>query len=133
MRYKRKAIDTQQYSRPCLSSSGYLHFYNMKTKKTELLHRVIWEELNGPIPDGLTIDHINSNRVDNRIENLQLLTLKANVQRQIKGYAYLKQNGKYKASRGRKYVGTYGTKCGALMGAMMADLTERIRGVNYDS
>ena len=27
---------------------------------------------NGPVPEGLTIDHINRDRADNRIENLRL-------------------------------------------------------------
>jgi len=36
-------------------------------------HRVIWEKINGKIPAGHNIHHINGNRLDNRIENLQLV------------------------------------------------------------
>jgi hypothetical protein len=122
MRYKRKGIDTQQYSRPYVNSAGYITVYNRKTKKSEYLHRVIWETLNGPIPDGLTIDHINGKRNDNRIENLQLLTLKANIQRRIKGGASLRKNGRWQAKRGEKHCGFFGTKCGALMAARTANL-----------
>lgn len=39
-----------------------------------LIHRVIWNMFNGPIPDGMELDHINRNKRDNRIENLRLAT-----------------------------------------------------------
>ena len=37
-----------------------------------LLHRVVWIYHNGEIPEGMEIDHINQDRLDNRIENLRL-------------------------------------------------------------
>lgn len=45
---------------------------------TVMAHRAIWEAVNGPIPDGMEIDHINMIRDDNRIENLRLVTLREN-------------------------------------------------------
>ena len=41
--------------------------------KNHLRHRLVWEKYNGPIPDGLFIDHMNGVRGDDRIENLQLV------------------------------------------------------------
>ena len=49
-------------------------------------HRVIWEMHNGPIPEDMQVDHINGIRDDNRIENLQLLTLIENGVRKTVGY-----------------------------------------------
>jgi hypothetical protein len=42
-------------------------------------HRIIWEMHNGPIPEGIDIDHINGIRSDNRIENLRLATRSQNI------------------------------------------------------
>lgn len=43
-----------------------------------LCHRVVWEAVHGPIPDGLFINHINGVKHDNRIENLELVTASEN-------------------------------------------------------
>jgi hypothetical protein len=42
-------------------------------------HRLVWEAFNGKIPGALTINHKNGVRDDNRLENLELLTMSENV------------------------------------------------------
>lgn len=43
------------------------------------VHRVIYETFVGEIPEGYEIDHINTNKTDNRLENLQIVTHKENM------------------------------------------------------
>ncbi len=42
------------------------------------VHRVIWELTHGPIPNGMCIDHIDGDGINNRLENLRLTTLSGN-------------------------------------------------------
>ena len=43
-------------------------------KGRSYLHRDLWVAVHGPIPDGHEVDHKNGDPLDNRIENLQLLS-----------------------------------------------------------
>lgn len=46
--------------------------------KTVLVHRLVWETLNGKIPDGFEIDHIDTNKDNNELKNLRVCTSKEN-------------------------------------------------------
>ena len=53
--------------------------------KTLLVHRVAYEELVGPIPEGLTLDHLCRNRPCFNVDHLEPVTHRENVRRGIKG------------------------------------------------
>lgn len=56
------------------------------------IHRCVWEAFNGLIPDRLEVNHMNLNREDNRIENLELLTHRENVDHAHAIYAKERQH-----------------------------------------
>ena len=47
--------------------------------RSVMVHRVIWEWLKGPIPVGVQINHIDLNKQNNRISNLELLSGSGNI------------------------------------------------------
>lgn len=71
---------TTRKSRGSRGGPGYRHTRYNGT--TIYMHRLIWEHVNGVIPDGMEIDHINGVRDDNRITNLRLVTRSQNLQNQ---------------------------------------------------
>ena len=56
------------------SKCGYMSIYITINKKKYKAHRVAWEMINGDIPDGMSIDHIDHNSLNNSILNLRLAT-----------------------------------------------------------
>ena len=78
-------LKTKRIIKMCKKNSGYLFFsiYNKKLKKTKTYfqHRFVYEVFKGKIPLHLETDHINGDKTDNRIKNLQLLTHKQNVEK----------------------------------------------------
>lgn len=88
--------------------------------KNDYMHRVIWEFVNGPIPEGMVVDHINGDRSDNRLVNLRLATPSQNAQNRqksknnssgIKGISYHQRDKKWHAyigvNRKQLYLGSY--------------------------
>ena len=113
-----------------LNHKGYYVRSNSRKKDdgAVFLHRQIWVDVYGKIPDGLTVDHINNNKLDNRLENLQLLTRSANSSKGIVNRArkYSKHGNKFKTSRDRAYAGLFSTICGAVMAYNFKHLMRRL-------
>lgn len=70
-----------KYLKNNLDKDGYYHvtLCNEKGKKNYSLHRLVWYCINGDIPKGLEVNHLNENKTDNRIENLNLMSRKENI------------------------------------------------------
>lgn len=60
---------------------GYLKYHLQQHGRTFniFVHQVIWLVFRGAVPGGLTIDHIDGDKTNNQIENLQLLTPEENA------------------------------------------------------
>lgn len=67
--------------KPSTTHNGYGRVNLAKNKhyKKRFVHNLIWETFKGKIPDGMQVNHINENKLDNRLENLNLMTPKENT------------------------------------------------------
>ena len=74
------------------SRNGYSMFFVRKHaqtgRKNIQAHRFIWECFHGIIPEGKVIDHINNDKEDNRLCNLQLMTQQENCKKTSKNRDY---------------------------------------------
>jgi transcriptional regulator CtsR len=58
---------------------GYIQRMRTRACPAKMVHRIIWESVYGPIPEGMQINHINGVKDDNRIANLELVTPSENT------------------------------------------------------
>lgn len=65
-----------------------------------LLHRLMWTAFNGEIPNGYEIDHIDGNKLNNSLYNLELVTHSENLKRAYDSGRY---NDYYKKKNIEKY------------------------------
>lgn len=80
--YSLKALKKGQLLSPKISNKGYLHLTLMKDGKNyyRSVHRIVAEAFI-PNPKNLPfINHINENKVDDRVENLEWCTAKYNTE-----------------------------------------------------
>lgn len=66
--------------KPFLNADGYsvINLYKNRKRKFYLGHRLIWETFNGEVPKGFEINHIDENKQNNILSNLNLLTHRDN-------------------------------------------------------
>lgn len=83
-------------------SGGYVNIC-LQFKTRHYAHRLAWIMTHGSIPDGAWIDHINGDKVDNRLINLRLCThaentrnRKLNKEKELPKGVWM-QNGRYRA------------------------------------
>ena len=61
-------------------------------------HRLVWFMFNGPIPDGVMVDHIDLDKSNNRLDNLRLVTKSGNAQNSMRrGYFWDTRANKWRA------------------------------------
>lgn len=135
------------WMKPRVTSVGYdqVSLTDNQKRTWYLIHRLVAEAFFDDYSEDLTVDHINGNRRDNRIENLRLTTHSQNLRgyQQKKGghsiyrgvtklppsaaargtKEWVAQNG-WLAVCNRKHVGTYATQEEAALAWNMAALKE---------
>jgi HNH endonuclease len=66
-----------------LTDQGYAQFWNKITKRSVMMHRYVMD-----FPEGLVVDHIYWNRLDNRKEMLRTCTQAENARNGSNGYRF---------------------------------------------
>lgn len=86
----------------CSQINNGLGYFRVKYgQKSKMVHRIVWETFVGPVPRDMDIDHIDHNKANNALSNLQVLTRSANT---LRFHAYARANG-IKKKGGGKAVG----------------------------
>lgn len=75
-RFKNK---NNKFLKPHVHKTGYI--YVCTDVGFKLIHRVVYESFVGEIPIGLEIDHIDCNKLNNSLYNLELVTHQENMTR----------------------------------------------------
>lgn len=123
-RFSRRSFES---GRVCgtITKKGYISV--AVDSKPYLAHRVVWSYFNGT-PRSETIDHVNGNRSDNRIDNLREATFQQNTRnrKNASGVTYVAKAKKWQAQitvGGKtKYLGLFAKKSEALSARREAEI-----------
>ena len=66
--------------KPSRDCYGYyrIQLWKQSIGKAYQVHRLVWSAFNGPIPEGMQVNHIDENPSNNSLSNLNLMTPKEN-------------------------------------------------------
>lgn len=103
------------------NSDGYIQIKfrdpnDWRVEHAALAHRVVWESVHGPMPTDLTVNHLNGNKRDNRLANLEAITHADNVRHAFatglnvrpvlteckRSHAFTEENTRVLATRGTR-------------------------------
>ena len=67
---------------------GYLNIKLWQKKKRihKYIHRLVWETFKGEIPQGYEVNHIDHNKHNNSLDNLELVSHSVNMKKSIEKY-----------------------------------------------
>lgn len=86
---------------PFNNGTGYLQVNltnNIGVRKKYYVHRLVYETYVGHIPEGFEIDHIDCDKTNNSLDNLQLLTRKENMKKCLLHNPHILNNLKYQGN-----------------------------------
>ncbi len=74
--------------KPVLAKNGYVVYMLSRANQVKLCsaHRMVADAFLGPIPEGMQVNHINGDKGDNRVANLEIVT---NSENRIHSYRVL--------------------------------------------
>ena len=86
----------------CIRVNNYGYEQFMSKGKLYQVHRAVYETFSGDIPQGYQIDHIDTNKLNNSLDNLRCVTPKENSNN------LLTRNHKRRSEFGKKYYEHFG-------------------------
>lgn len=107
------------------TKDGYLQFKDYSEQKplNKQVGRFVYEYFCGPVEKGFVVDHINGNRADNRISNLQKITYSENT---LRG-----QLGKLKSGTGEIHrlleLGYLQREIGEMLGLTQSGISKALK------
>ena len=97
-------IDVEELDDECIPFEGCIvsEGYGRKGRdgKVYNAHRLAWMDTNGPIPEGMVVDHICRNRACVNVNHLRLLTRSRNL-----AIGIVHNRTKERCPRGHEYTG----------------------------
>jgi hypothetical protein len=104
-----KSLGNDKSRKEKILKQGYGKYYLVnlnkhKVSKTRTVHQLVCEAFLGHKPNGmkLVVDHINDDKLDNRLENLQIITQRENAYKTQNKYSS-KYKGVFLNKRTNKY------------------------------
>ena len=99
----------------CEANGGYelMRLSNGEKTETKLVSHIIWEAFNGPIPEGMEINHKDECKTNNNLENLELVDRRTNCNWGTRNERIVANRNGYGA---RKCIIQYDLETGAEVG-----------------
>lgn len=100
---KRGDYDNGKPREGCINSNGYIcHPYLCEDGKWHTIteHIAKWEVLNGEVPDGFELDHIDGNQLNNSLSNLRIVDHRTNM---LNPMTFNKRIGMFKGNKNPNY------------------------------
>ena len=97
--YKSPTLNTTRIIKQLEHADGYLRI-SFNRLKSMGVHRVVYAWFHGEVPEGMVVDHIDDDKKNNNIKNLQLLTPHENL---CKGTKKCTKATKCKMTKPREY------------------------------
>jgi len=72
---------TQRYMKPGHNNKGYAFIHLPGLRGSAYIHHIVAESFLGLRPKGMTIDHIDGNKLNNHVSNLEYVTNAENMRR----------------------------------------------------
>lgn len=98
--------DKDGYLEVCIS---FVNEHLKQVRKYIKIHKLVWETYNGEVPEELTIDHMDNNKYNNWLINLQLLSREDNAVKRSNDWVRLRHKT-YRTYREGIYLGIFTRK-----------------------